>query len=186
MMLIWVLVLGVELRSQTIQALYDDARKDFLAGNFGSARQKFQRILQRTRKHHLSDNAQFWIGESYMAEAAKYDSLGDTVKAKVTYEIAIASLREVFNFKDTRTPKYADALYEISNALLRLGRVKEAYKEAVYLLAFYPDNPIAPKARALIIRIKEKEKEIGKSLEPTHIPDTISTPRDTSTRDSTK
>lgn len=170
----------------SIAKLYEDGKKDFLAGNYKSAREKFQRLLLMTRTHHLSDNAQFWIAETYMVEAAYADSIGDTTSAREKYELAIKSFREVFKFKDSKTPKYADALYEISNILFRRGNYKQAYKEAVNLVAFYPDHPISPKARALIGKIKEKERQVGKTSEPSSSYDTISAPRDSASGDSAK
>jgi tol-pal system protein YbgF len=48
-----------------MEDLYRDAYETFQKGDFESARRKFEVFLKQHPNTGLSDNAQFWIGETY-------------------------------------------------------------------------------------------------------------------------
>ncbi len=65
--------------ASTIESLYDDAYHSFTQGDFQTARKKFKHFLKRYPKSIYSDNATFWIGETYYAQ-------GDFENAILEYE----------------------------------------------------------------------------------------------------
>jgi tol-pal system protein YbgF len=56
----------------TERALYNASKDSFDQGRFDEAMEGFKRFLDRYPKSELADNAQYWIGECYMA-LKKYD-----------------------------------------------------------------------------------------------------------------
>ena len=58
----------VPLSSLSEQALYDQAKQAFDAGELEKARQGFQEFTKRFPDSQNADNAQFWIGEIYYRE----------------------------------------------------------------------------------------------------------------------
>jgi tol-pal system protein YbgF len=59
---------GVPAVSESSEAsLYDNALASFRKGNFEDAMGRFEEFLKKYPKSDRADNAQFWIGESYMS-----------------------------------------------------------------------------------------------------------------------
>jgi tol-pal system protein YbgF len=56
----------------TEQVLYDASKDSFDQGRFEESMEGFRKFLDRYPKSELADNAQYWIGECYMA-LKKYD-----------------------------------------------------------------------------------------------------------------
>ena len=52
----------------TADQLYEQAKKDFDAGNYQVARERFQGFIKKYPQAQQADNAQFWIGETYYQE----------------------------------------------------------------------------------------------------------------------
>ncbi len=67
--------------------LYKDAYETFQKGDFEAARRKFETFLKQYPNTQLSDNAQFWIGETYYMKK-------DYEKAILEYEKAITKYPE--------------------------------------------------------------------------------------------
>lgn len=101
------------------QALYDRGYTLYHQGRFVDAESSFQRFLQSYPQTELSDNAQYWIGESRLAR-------GDT-------QGALAAFRETVE-RHPRGNKVPDALLKVGEALAALGETegaREAYDEVV-------------------------------------------------------
>ena len=88
------------------QALYDRGYTLYHQGKYLDAEASFQRFLQAYPMTELSDNAQFWIGESRFARG---DSRG-----------ALAAFREVLQ-KYPEGNKVPDALIKEGDCLEKLG-----------------------------------------------------------------
>jgi len=48
--------------------IYRSAKQAFDQGDFGAAREEFQKLIKQYPKTKYADNAQFWIGETYYRE----------------------------------------------------------------------------------------------------------------------
>ena len=97
--------------SEAAQALYDRGYTLYHQGRYVDAEAGFRRFLQAYPDTSLSDNAQYWIGESRFARA--------------DYDGALAAFREVVQ----RYPggnKVADSLLKVADCLQRLGDTEEA------------------------------------------------------------
>ena len=86
--------------------LYKDAYETFQKGDLEGARRKFEAFLKQYPHTELSDNAQFWIGETYYLKK-------DFEKAILEYEKAIVKYPE-----GDKTPA---ALFKQALAFLELG-----------------------------------------------------------------
>jgi tol-pal system protein YbgF len=103
--------------SEAAQALYDRGYTLYHQGRYVDAESSFQRFIQAYPDTELSDNAQYWIGESRLARG---DDQG-----------ALAAFRETVE-RYPRGNKVPDALLKVGESLAGLGDVegaREAYRE---------------------------------------------------------
>lgn len=101
------------------QALYDRGYTQYHQGRFVDAESSFQRYIQSYPDTELTDNAQYWIGESRLAR-------GDT-------QGALAAFRETVE-RHPRGNKVPDALLKVAEAMATLGDTegaREAYREVI-------------------------------------------------------
>ena len=101
------------------QALYDRGYTQYHQGRYVDAESSFQRFIQSYPATELTDNAQYWIGESRLAR-------GDT-------QGALAAFRETVE-RHPRGNKVPDALLKVGEAMAGLGDTegaREAYQEVV-------------------------------------------------------
>ena len=101
------------------QALYDRGYTQYHQGRFIDAESSFQRFIQSYPDTELTDNAQYWIGESRLAR-------GDT-------QGALAAFRETVE-RHPRGNKVPDALLKVGEAMASLGDgegAREAYREVI-------------------------------------------------------
>ncbi|OGP66080.1 MAG: tol-pal system protein YbgF, partial [Deltaproteobacteria bacterium RBG_13_47_9] len=99
---------SIDLRGLSTGAgdLYKDAYETFQKGDLDGARRKFETFLKQYPNTELSDNAQFWMGETYYQKK-------DYEKAILEYEKAIAKYPE--------GDKIPAALFKQALAFLELG-----------------------------------------------------------------
>ena len=90
-----------------IKDIYLDAYQAFKDGRTGEAREKFQSLLSDYPVNEYTDNARFWIGESYYKDGS--------------YEDAILAYEELFK-------KHADS-DKVPGAMLKQGLAFYALKE---------------------------------------------------------
>ncbi len=103
---------------QTFQDRYDEALQTYRSRNFSAAIQSFQELLNESMTHSLSDNAQYWIGESYWGLAQ--------------YQQAVVAFQKVFTFPQSN--KDPDAQLKIGLCYLQLGdneRAREAFEKVI-------------------------------------------------------
>lgn len=112
--------------------LYSQAYADYARGNYDVAIQGFTEYLHNYPSTDFSDNAQYWIGESYYGKKA----WGDAIAAWDTL------VRDY-----PASDKLPDARVKKGMALEKMGRRRQALAEYRYVLDRYPNSPAARIAR---------------------------------------
>jgi tol-pal system protein YbgF len=119
--------------------LYKDAYETFHRGDLEGARRKFEAFLKQYSNTELSDNAQFWIGETYYLKK-------DYEKAILEYEKAIVKYPE--------GDKIPAALFKQAFAFLELGDKTNARNLFKRLIEKYPQSDQAAIAKKKLETIK--------------------------------
>ena len=114
------------------QQLYDTAYGDYTKGRYELAISGFQEYIERYPATDLSDNAQYWIGESHFSERKFDDAIGD-----------FDSLLKRWPKSD----KSAAALLKKGLALQELNRRPEAVVALQYVIHEYPGSDEARLAK---------------------------------------
>ena len=117
---------------------YEDARQDYLARHYQEAIQKFEVLLAENTKNSLSDNCQYWIGESYWG-------LGK-------YQQAIDAFEKVFSF--IKSNKEDAAQLKLGLCYLRLNDNERAKQEFQKLIDNYPTSEYVSSARRAIAQME--------------------------------
>lgn len=119
--------------------LYKDAYETYRRGNLDLARKKFDTFLKQYPNTELSDNAQFWIAETYFL--------------KKDYERAILEYEKVI----TRYPegdKVPSSLYKQALAFLEIGDKSNAKNLLKRVMEHYPNSEQAEMAKKSLLKIK--------------------------------
>ena len=119
--------------------LYKDAYETFQKNDLEGARRKFEVFLKQYPNTELSDNAQFWIGETYYLKK-------DYEKAILEYEKAIAKYPE--------GDKIPSALFKQALAFLELGDKTNARNLLRRVIERYPQSEQAEMAKKRLEAIK--------------------------------
>ncbi len=119
--------------------LYKDAYETFQKGNLEGAQRKFEAFLKQYPNTELSDNAQFWIGETYYLKK-------DFEKAILEYEKAIVKYPE--------GDKIPAALFKQALAFLELGDKTNARNLLRRVIERYPHSDQAEIAKKRLEGIK--------------------------------
>jgi tol-pal system protein YbgF len=125
--------------STSVGDLYKDAYETFQKGNLEGARRKFEAFLKQYPNTELSDNAQFWIGETYFLKK-------DFEKAILEYEKAIVKYPE--------GDKIPAALFKQALAFLELGDKTNARNLLKRVIERYPHSEQAEMAKKRLEGIK--------------------------------
>lgn len=125
--------------STTAGNLYKDAYETFQRGELDGARGKFEAFLKQYPNMELSDNAQFWIGETYYLQK-------DFEKAILEYEKAISKYPE--------GDKIPAALLKQGLAFLELGDKINARNLLKRVMDRYPQTEQAEIAKKRLETIK--------------------------------
>lgn len=118
---------------------YKDAYETFQKGDLEKARKKFEAFLKQYPNTELSDNAQFWIGETYYLRK-------DFDKAILEYEKAITKYPE--------GDKIPSALYKQALAFLEVGDKSSAKNILKRVNERYPHSEQAEMAKKKLDTIK--------------------------------
>ncbi len=119
--------------------LYKDAYETYQKGDYEGARRKFEAFLKQYPNTELSDNAQFWIGETYYGKK-------DYEKAILEYEKAIAKYPE--------GDKVPAALLKQALAFLELGDKTNGRNLLKRVIERYPQSEQADMAKKRLDAIK--------------------------------
>jgi tol-pal system protein YbgF len=110
---------------------YNEGFNLFQSRNYQAAIDLFEALLASSSNNSLSDNAQYWIGESHYA-------LGQ-------YRSAIIDFEKVFTFP--KSNKNPDAQFKLGLCYVRLGESDKAREEFQRLLDVYPDSDYVTRAQ---------------------------------------
>ncbi len=119
--------------------LYKDAYETYHKGDLEGARRKFETFLKQYPNTELSDNAQFWIGETYYLRK-------DYERAILEYEKAIVKYPE--------GDKIPAALFKQALAFLELGDKTNAKNLLKRVIEKYPQSDQAEAAKKKLETIK--------------------------------
>jgi len=125
--------------SSPVESMYDDAYLSFTQGNFPEARKKFRAFLKKYPKTAYSDNAYFWIGETYYSE-------GDFESAILEYEKVIRHY--------PRGDKVPSALLKEGLSFIKLGDKTDGKLVLRKLVKRFPRSDQAKIARRILHRLK--------------------------------
>ncbi|MBS4015258.1 MAG: tol-pal system protein YbgF [Candidatus Latescibacteria bacterium] len=100
--------------------LYNTAYLDYTRGNYDIAIQGFKRYLQLFPDTELSDNAQYWIGESYYSQRLYSDAILEFEKVVTNYpdgNKVVSALYKIglayqFNNETTKAKQYYKHVFE--------------------------------------------------------------------------
>jgi len=120
-------------------SLYKDAYEAFQKGDLDGARRKFEAFLKQYPNTELSDNAQFWIGETFYQKK-------DYEKAILEYEKVVVKYPE--------GEKVSAALYKQAIAFLELGDKTNARNLLKRVIERYPQSEQAEMAKKRLETIK--------------------------------
>lgn len=119
--------------------VYQTAYRDYQKGNYELARQGFQDFLKTNPSSDLSDNAAYWIGETWFSQKK--------------YREAIQQLDKVIN-SFPRSDKVPGALLKKGYAYLELGEKAQGIVQMQYVVHEHPKSAEAALA-------KQKLKALG-------------------------
>ena len=119
--------------------LYKEAYETLHRGDLEGGRRKFEAFLKQYPNTELSDNAQFWIGETYYLKK-------DFERAILEYEKAIVKYPE--------GDKISAALFKQALAFLELGDKANARNLLKRVIEKYPQTDQAEMAKKKLETIK--------------------------------
>ena len=120
---------------------YDAAYQDFTGKKYKEAREKFEAFIRDYPKNDLTDNAQFWIAETYYAEK--------------DYEDAILSYEALLK-KYPDSKKASGALLKQAFAFIEIKDAKTGKIILDKLIEKYPDSADAELARKKLAELNKK------------------------------
>ena len=124
---------------EAMEALYKNAKQTYETKEFAAAREKFKAFLAVYPKGELSDNAQFWIGESFYSEK--------------DYEKAIIAYDDVLK-KFPKGDKISSALLKQALCWLELGDKTFAQSLLKRVIREHPGTQQAKIAKEKLKRIQ--------------------------------
>ena len=113
------------------QMRYHEGLDLFHARNYSQAIEVFESLIASDANNSLSDNAQYWIGESHYA-------LGQ-------YKNAVIDFEKVFTFP--KSNKNTDAQFKLGLCYVRLGDSAKASEEFQRLIDVYPESSYVGRAQ---------------------------------------
>ena len=138
-------------RAPDSKGLQDDRTKDYEAAyqtfkdkKYKEAREKFERFIKDYPRNDLTDNAQFWIAETYYSE--KY------------YEDAILAYEALLK-KYPESKKTSGALLKQAYAFIEIGDTKTGRIILNKLDEKYPDSKDAALARKKLAELDKKSSK---------------------------
>jgi len=107
------------------EELYNGAYSKLSKGDFKASREEFKKFLQLFPQTEYSDNAQFWIGESYYREKRYEEAIIEFEEVMKKYpqgnKVPDAQLKQAFSFI---------ALDDKNSAKLLLGKIIKQYPDS--------------------------------------------------------
>lgn len=123
--------------SAVFKAKYQKALSSFKGRKYQVAVSMFSELINSDPNNLLSDNCQYWIGESYFG--------------MLNYNQAIAEFEKVFSFSNSN--KNDDAQLKLGVCNIKLGDLAQARAEFDRLLAVYPNSEYTNIAQKYISKL---------------------------------
>jgi tol-pal system protein YbgF len=123
--------------------LYNQAYADYNQARYPLAISGFEEVIRSYPTSELADNAQYWIGECYLARRQFRDALQafETVLRK---------------YPDSN--KLAEASFKKAQAFEGLGRRDDAIMQLEYVIEQYPRTQVEASARLLLKRLRSYQQ----------------------------
>lgn len=118
---------------------YQAAYSDYAAGRYKLASESFRTFLRHYPRTEVSDNAQYWIGESLYAQ-------GDFAAAIIEFRAVVENY--------PKGDKVPAALLKIGIANARLNNTAEARKSFNQVVQRYPKSPEAALAKERLAQLR--------------------------------
>ena len=125
---------------------YQAAYLDFTKGNYPLAISGFREFVRRFPDSPRSDEAQYWVGESYFSLARASAQAGRADQATRELEQSVQEFRRVL-LNYPRGAKVPTALYKEGLALIELKQPRLAQARLRYLIENFPQSEEAPLAK---------------------------------------
>lgn len=121
------------------EELYQEAQNLFMSDRLSDSRERFAAFILSYPKHTLSDNAQYWIGETYYSEK--------------DYQKALIEFKKVVDNYPSEN-KAADALLKVGFSYLELNNREKGLEVFKIVMEQYPSSAAANKARIKLQEIQ--------------------------------
>ena len=125
--------------SPTPEELYTKAQELFLAGRYRDARVVFSELATTYPAHELTDNALYWLGETYYTEQ-------NYAKALKVFKSIVENY--------PKTNKAPDAMLKWGYSLIEMEKTEQARGVLERLIKSYPHSEAAHKARDKLEKLK--------------------------------
>ncbi len=123
-----------DLKVANIEDLYKTSLAFYFESNYEESIKSFERLINFDDSHDLSDNAQYWIGESYFG-------IGNYTRALSAFEV-------VLTYPQSNKNDYAQL--KIGLCLLKLKREPQAYAAFQSFINSYPESELI--SRVIVLR----------------------------------
>jgi len=123
-----------DLKTENIEDLYKTALAFYFDRNYEESIKSFESLINLDDSHDLSDNAQYWIGESYFG-------IGNYARALTAFEV-------VLTYPQSNKNDYAQL--KIGLCLLKLKREPQAYAVFQSFINSYPKSELI--SRVIVLR----------------------------------
>lgn len=123
-----------ELKSGNLENLYKTALAYYFESDYEESINSFKRLINFDDSHELSDNAQYWIGESYFGLE--------------NYSRALSAFEIVLTYPQSNKNDYAQ--FKIGLCLLKLKKEPQAYAAFQSFIDSYPESELM--SRVIVLR----------------------------------
>ncbi len=133
------------------QKLFQQSYSDFIQGEFEVARMGFREYVKSYPATTMSDDALYWVGESYLAEALPDSAVMIFAQFEDRYPIS------------NRMPM---VLYKRAIVRLDLGNKIGARRLLERVINDYPDTDVSDQAKIRMVDVQEDSAETNPEVEP--------------------
>ena len=127
----------------TATALYEEAFAHLKAGRYTDSARLFEDFIQRYPDHELTDNAYYWLGESYYVTR--------------NYELALDAFEQLKS-RFPNSNKLADALLKIGYTQYELGLYPQAWQTLQTVVSEFPSSAVARLAQTRLRKMQREGK----------------------------
>ncbi len=130
-------------RDATAAALYEEAFAHLKAGRYTDSARLFEDFIQRYPDNELTDNAYYWLGESYYVTR--------------NYELALDAFEQLKS-RFPNSNKLADALLKIGYTQYELGLYPQAWQSLQTVVREFPGSAVARLAQTRLRKMQREGK----------------------------